>query len=76
MTFQEYSSGGGGGGGGGGANRGFTVCKKRETMEKWIISTNRAEEQGSVHSLGVPMQEITFQSPEIEKRVDINMHLM
>lgn len=45
-------------------------------MEKWIISTNRAEEQSSVHSLGVPMQEITFQSPEIEKRVDINMHLM
>ena len=45
-------------------------------MEKWIISTNHAEEQSSVSSLGVPVQEITFQSPEIEKGVDSNMHLI
>ena len=45
-------------------------------MEKWIILTNHAEEQSNVYSLGVPMQEITFQSPEIEKGVDSNMHLI
>lgn len=45
-------------------------------MEKWIILTNHAEEQGNVYSLGVPVQEITFQSPEIEKGVDSNMHLI
>ena len=45
-------------------------------MEKWIISTNHAEEQSNVYSLGVPVQEITFQSPEIEKGVDSNMHLI
>ena len=45
-------------------------------MEKWIISTNHAVEQSSVSSLGVPVQEITFQSPEIEKAVDSNMHLI
>ena len=45
-------------------------------MEKWIISTNHAEEQSSVYSLGVPVQEITFQSPEIEKGVDSNMPLI
>ena len=47
-----------------------------DRMEKWIISTNHAEEQSSVSSLGVPVQEITFQSPEIEKGVDSNMHLI
>jgi len=45
-------------------------------MEKWIISTNHAEEQSNVYSLGVPVQEITFQSPEIEKGIDSNMHLI
>ena len=45
-------------------------------MEKWIILTNHAEEQSNVYSLGVPMQEITFQSPEIGKGVDSNMHLI
>ena len=45
-------------------------------MEKWIISTNHAEEQSGVYSLGVPVQEITFQSPEIEKGVGRNMHLI
>ena len=45
-------------------------------MEKRIILTNHAEEQSNVYSLGVPVQEITFQSPEIEKGVDSNMHLI
>ena len=45
-------------------------------MEKWIISTNHAEEQSNVYSLGVPVQEITFHSPEIEKGIDSNIHLI
>lgn len=45
-------------------------------MEKRIISTNHVEEQSSVYSLGVPVQEITFQSPEIGKEVYIDMHLI
>ena len=45
-------------------------------MEKWIISTNHAEEQSNVYRLGVPVQEITFQYPEIEKGVDSNIHLI
>ena len=45
-------------------------------MKKWIILTNHAEEQRNVYSLGAPVQEITFQSPEIEKGVDSNMHLI
>ena len=45
-------------------------------MEKWIISTNHAVEQSNVYSLGVPVQEITFQSPEIEKGVGSNTHLI